>query len=295
MPVAVEKMEDAFRELAAGTLVAPSRFRVEAPKGALVFTAGAATGVEQAIGFRVYDTFPSAASTDQTQLVAVFDSETGRFKGVVIGGAIGATRTGAIGGVAVKYMAKPAASVLAVVGAGLQARTQLRAAMAVRTFEQVFITSRTRSSAKTFRDEVIAEFAIPCEVTDPQTAVRDADVVLCATTSRTPVLETAWLKAGTHVNQVGPKGLGRSELPADIIDVAAIIATDSLAQTRAYPEPHFVTDERRFVGLESIVVGDEPGRRSDDDVTLFCSVGLAGTEVVLSNHLLKLKTDEAKE
>ena len=148
MPVAVEKMEDAFRELAAGTLVAPPRFRVEAPKGALVFTAGAATGAEQAIGFRVYDTFPSSASTDQTQLVAVFDSETGWFKGVVIGGAIGAMRTGAIGGVAVKHMARPDARVLAVVGAGLQARTQLRAAMAVRTFEQVFITSRTRSSAE---------------------------------------------------------------------------------------------------------------------------------------------------
>ena len=118
--------------------------------------------------------------------------------------------------------------------------------------------------------------------------------MLCATTSRTPVLETAWLKAGAHVNQVGPKGLGHSELPADVVDVAAVIATDSLAQTRAYPEPHFVTDERRFVGLENIVVGDEPGRRSDD-VTLFCSVGLAGTEVVLANHLLKLKTDEAKK
>ena len=291
MPVAVEKMEDAFRELAAGTLVAPPRFRVEAPKGALVFTAGAATGSEKAIGFRVYDTFPSAASTDQTQLVAVFDADTGRFKGVVIGGAIGAMRTGAIGGVAVKYMAKPGAKILAVIGAGFQARTQLHAAMAVRPFERVFVSSRTRSSAAAFRDEVIAEFAIPCEVTDAQTAVRDADVVLCATTSRTPVLETAWLKAGTHINQVGPKGLGHSELPADIVDVATVIATDSLEQTRAYPEPHFVTDESRFVGLESIVLGEEQGRRSDDDVTLFCSVGLAGTEVVLANHLLKLNNN----
>lgn len=252
MPVAVAKMEDAFRELAAGTLAAPPRFRVEAPKGALVFTAGAATGAEQAIGFRVYDIFPSAAATDQIQLVAVFDSETGRFKGVVIGGAIGAMRTGAIGGVAVKYMARPDARVLAVVGAGFQARTQIRAAMAVRSFEQVLVTSRTRSSAEALRDEVGAEFDIPCEVTDAQTAVRHADVVLCATTSRTPVLETTWLKAGTHVNQVGPKGLGASELPSSIADVATVIATDSVAQTKAYKEPHFITDESRFVGLENI-------------------------------------------
>ncbi|CAN5853726.1 N/A [soil metagenome] len=291
MSVAVAKMEDAFRELAAGTLAAPPRFRVEAPNGALVFTAGAAMGAEQAIGFRVYDTFSSAASTEQTQLVVVFNSETGRFKGVVIGAVIGAMRTGAIGGVAIKYLARPDAQVLAVVGAGFQARTQIRAAMAVRSFKQVYVSSRTRSSAEKFRDEVVTEFGVPCEATDAQTAVQNADVVLCATTSRTPVLETAWLKAGTHINQVGPKGFGASELPASITDIATLIATDSVAQTRAYDKPHFVTDESRFVGLESVVVGDVPGRLHDDNITLFCSVGLAGTEVVLANHLLNLKRD----
>jgi alanine dehydrogenase len=88
---------------------------VQVAKGVLVFTAGAATQREQVIGFRVYDTF-LRGSTETAQLVAVFDGESDAFKVVVIGDLIGVVRTGAIGGVAIKHMARPDAESLGIVG-----------------------------------------------------------------------------------------------------------------------------------------------------------------------------------
>src|SRR5574341_785872 len=96
MTDAIAKIEDALWEHAGGGLMAPPRFDVAGGKGRLVFTAGASTKREKVIGFRVYGSF-RGVSTDRDQLVAVFDSDTGALKGIVIGGLIGALRTGAIG------------------------------------------------------------------------------------------------------------------------------------------------------------------------------------------------------
>src|SRR5437899_924291 len=111
MADAIATIEDAMREKAEGGLVAPPRFEVSGGKGALVFTAGASTKRKKVIGFRVYGRFRSS-STDDNQMVSVFDSENGALKGIIVGGLIGAMRTGAIGGVAVKYMSRPDSKVL---------------------------------------------------------------------------------------------------------------------------------------------------------------------------------------
>jgi ornithine cyclodeaminase len=284
--VAVPKMEDALRELAAGTLVAPPRFSLDTPKGSLVFTAGAATGSERSLGFRVYDTFPGT-STDTSQLVVVFDSESGGLRGIVIGGLIGALRTGALGGVAIKYLARSNAAVLALIGAGLQARAQLHASMAVRAFRKVYVSSRTEASALSLRDEIKTRYAVECIAPcAPKEALADADVAICATDSASPVIEATWVRAGTHVTTVGPKFRGAHELPPELGQRANLVTTDSLAQLRAYGS-FFIPDGVRIVGLEEVVLGRVIARQSADDVTLYCSVGLAGTEVVLASELLR--------
>jgi len=284
--VAVSKMEDALRELAAGTLVAPPRFSLDTPKGSLVFTSGAATGAERSLGFRVYDTFPGT-STNTSQLVVVFDSESGRLRGIVIGGLIGALRTGALGGVAIKYLARSNAAVLAIIGAGFQAKAQVHAAMAVRGFRRICVSSRTEASALSLRDEINTRYAVECLAPcTPQEALADADVVICATDSSSPVIEAGWVRAGTHVTTVGPKFRSAHELPPELGQRARLVTTDSLVQLRANGS-FFMSDTSGIVGLEEIVMGRVIGRRSPDDVTLYCSVGLAGTEVVLASELLR--------
>lgn len=285
----IQKIEIAMREKADGTLVAPPRFRVEAEKGALVFTAGAATQHEQVIGFRVYDTFPHAAN-DWSQLVVVFDSENGAFKGIVIGSAVGRLRTGAIGGVAVKMMSRPDSKVIGVIGAGVHARTQLEGAVAVRDIEKVLVYSRTPANREGYADEMSQKLGINVEAVDSaEKAVRLADIVLCATKSPSPVIQSTWLKSGTHINTVGPKYLDAHEMDIEVAEKSTLIVTDSMAQVEGFGSTFFLENTphlSRMVELSDLVVGKHSGRTSPDDITLFCSVGLAGTEVVVANEAL---------
>jgi ornithine cyclodeaminase len=283
---AVEKMEDALRELADGTLVAPPRFSLDTELGSLVFTAGAATGSVRALGFRVYDTFAGAA-TDTDQIVAVFDPARGGLTGVIIGGLIGGLRTGALGGVAVKHLARPDAEVLAIVGAGFQARSQLQAALAVSEIGRVVISSRTPASADRLKNQVLEHHQVECSIADTaKDAVRDADVIICATSSTTPVIESDWVKAGAHVTTVGPKLRGAQELPSDFGKRCAIVVTDSMAQLESYGQ-FFLDEGPAPFGLDQIVAGSRLGRTDPSQITLYCSVGLAGTEVVLASDVLR--------
>lgn len=291
---AVDAMVRAFEERAAETLEAPPRWSIDAGDGSLVFTVGAATGPTNAVGFRVYDTFPHRGPENE-QLVAVFDASTGAFEGLFVGHAIGRWRTGAIGGVAVDALAREDSRTLGVLGAGDQAETQVAAACAVREFDEVRVYSPTRSSRESFSTEMGAHVDPGVSaVDDAESAVRGADVLVCATTSREPVFENDWLETGTHVTSVGPKFADAHELPPAIVDRADVIATDSIAQLEGYDRPSIVTgsDRDRAVELADVLAGMEAGRTSGNDLTLFCSVGLAGTEVVLGRDLLERASDE---
>lgn len=290
MADAVEHLESAFEQHAAGELEAPPRFGVDADGGSLVFTAGVSGGPDPAAGFRVYETFPDDGP-DHQQLVASFDGETGAFEGVAIGHRIGAMRTGAIGGVAIDHLAREDATHLGILGSGAQARTQLEAATAVRDFETVRVYSPTPDHREAFAVEMGAQCGVDIEaVDDPEPVVRGADVLVCATRATEPVFDPEWLQAGTHVTTLGPKFAGAHELDPAVAERAAVVATDSRAQVEGYDEPFFLAGTPAMddlVELGDVVAANRQGRTAPEDVTLFCSVGLAGTEVVLASEAFR--------
>jgi ornithine cyclodeaminase len=103
------------------------------------------------------------------------------------------------------------------------------------------------------------------------------------------VLATEWLKPGTHINAVGPKTRNAHELGADIADKVDIVATDSVEQIQAFSEPFFLADEfseDRVIDLADIVAGRTEIREQAQQTTLFCSTGLAGTEVLLASEVV---------
>jgi ornithine cyclodeaminase len=289
MAFAVQKMEDAFREMAAGNLNAPPRFHVAGNNGELIFTAGSSTGEENVIGFRVYDTFPGSLSTPyQNQVVVVYRNGDGYFKGLVIGRLLGSMRTGGIGGVAIKHLSRPDSKVLGVIGTGYQAVTQVKAAFAVRDIELVRFYNRTRSKAEEFAAGVAEDHNVVVQVVDSaREAVAGADILLTVTDSGTPVIESVWLEPGMHVNNIGPKMAVRHEMPVDIVNVCDLVVCDSIHQVEEYGADFFLSPEN-FVALDQIIVGNVAGRPSAEAITLFVSVGLAGTEVVLANGLFNL-------
>ncbi len=289
MSVAVEVMEQAFVRHAAGGLTAPPRLQADLGVGQLVFTTGAATDDQPCIGFRVYDV-SQLHSPERGELTAVFDPDGGALKGLVVGPLLGAIRTGAIGGVAVKYIANPDARTLAILGTGYQARTQLQAALIVREFSTVNIFSRSINSRTAF-----AQFA--AKLTDAEIkvcesareAVQSADVLICATVSTEPLFNPAWLQPGVHINTIGPKFHSGSELDPQVAGRASLLFTDSPAQADAFGENfilHGSVERERLVALSNIVAGKHPARQSPEEITLFYSLGLAGTEVLLADRLL---------
>lgn len=287
MPVAIDVLEKAFLARAAGSLVSPPRHHVSFPgAGDLVFTVGGILGEKPLAGFRAYETFEGA---EHSQIVAVWSANNARLKGVVLGERLGQIRTGAIGGVAIRHLSASNARTVGVLGSGAQARTQLIAAAAVRDVAAVRVFSRDKTNRAIFAEEMQRGLDIAVEpVNSAGEAVADADIVLCATASNIPVIHASDLKPGVHINTVGPKTVLGHELGVDMADAANIIVTDSLEQTRAYSSPFFLTGtrhEHRIQELADIVASSALGRTSPFDTTLFCSVGLAGTEVMLASAI----------
>ncbi|MDR6104149.1 ornithine cyclodeaminase/alanine dehydrogenase-like protein (mu-crystallin family) [Agrobacterium larrymoorei] len=245
MKVAIESVEGFLLARALGKAVSPPRHHVAfGDHGNLVFTVGGLTGDRPLAGFRVYDTFNGDA---HAQLVA---------------------------------------SVIGVIGSGAQARMQLAAAACVRTISKAYVYSRDAKNRAAFAEGMQIELGVDVEpVARVKDAVRDADIVICATSSSQPVVDISDLKPGAHVNTVGPKTIEAHELGLSVADAASIIATDSSEQTRSYGAPFFLEgsgQEQRMVELSDIVAGRIASRTSSEQTTLFCSVGLAGTEVAVA-------------
>jgi alanine dehydrogenase len=266
---------DAYR----GVLAAPPRWRADFGDNALVFTAGGYAG--GTIGFRVYGLWPG--ESDQAVLVWGGD---GRLKGCVVGSELGARRTGALGGVAVDVLAREDGSTVGIVGSGSQAWTQLWAIAAVRPLRRVRVFSPTRDRRERFARRAEAELGLQAAASaTAKEAVLGADLVVLATRSERPVIEADWIRPGTHVNTIGPKLVSAHETPPELAERADGLFSDSPEQAMAYGEPFFT--QRALVHLGAVVAGDHPGRASATDITVYCSTGLAGSEVLLAESLLE--------
>ncbi|WP_419998786.1 ornithine cyclodeaminase family protein [Streptomyces boninensis] len=264
----------------AGTLHAPPRVFAELRDGPLAFTAGE-LGDAGLFGFRAYDLFAGAE-----QLVAVWDRNDRTLRAVVAGDELGPRRTGAIGAVALDTAARPGPLRLGLVGAGAQAWAQLWASTAVRELPDVAVYARRADRAAAFAERARAELGLPSvrAVATAEAAVRDRDAVILATSSGTPVIDADWVAPGTHVTALGPKTRDQHELPDGLAERAGVVFTDSRAQSAAFGEPFL--DPDRMVELGALLAGAAPGRSGAEEITLFSSVGLAGTEVALAAALL---------
>jgi ornithine cyclodeaminase/alanine dehydrogenase-like protein (mu-crystallin family) len=287
----VPVMEEFLRARTRGSVVAPPRNSVAfEPHGNLVFTIGGidVPGQMPLAGFRVYDTFKSDGRS--TQIVAVWNSDNGDLLGLILGDALGAWRAGALGGVAVKYLSRSDATTCAVIGTGRQAKTQLLGAAACRSLTDVRVYGRDKQRRQDFAEELSPLIGLDVAVAScARDAIADADIVLCATNSGVPVIETRWLSAGAHINTVGPKLMSAHELPRDIGESVELIVTDSEEQIISYGDPYFLDGTKAWENLQSLgdVVSNKlPFPRSRHALSLYCSVGLAGTEVAAAAHVL---------
>ena len=262
----LERLERAFVELSAGRASVPPRIASFAPRGLLAAMPGYVDGVLEA---KLVAVFPEHEPSHQA-LIAVFDAEAGTPLAVMDGTHVTAVRTGASSAVATRALARDDSRVLAVLGAGVQGRSHLDAVPRVREFAEVRVASRTFAHAQALAVETGAT-----AVESFEEAVRGADVVCCCTHASEPVLRCEWLANGAHVCSVGV-GDG-PELDAETVR-SGLLVVESTAAFEPFPAgTHELSGLDPALGVElgRILAGEHPGRTSDEQITVYKSMGHA--------------------
>ena len=288
MPECIKVMRDALAALARGEALVPLRtvMRVPGVSGFLGLMPGYISprdGQEGALGLKAVSVFPGNASRgiDTHQgAVLLFEADTGRLSALLDGAAITAIRTAAVSGVATDVLARPDASELAILGAGVQARTHIEAIAAVRPLRRVRIWSRNPERAAVLASELRRRFGFPIEAApSAEAAVREADLVATVTASPEPILKREWLKDGVDVHAT----MVAARLFVDRRESALAEAGDLLIAMRE----DAVTGDHIQAELGEVIIGKNPGRRSPGELTLFKSLGIAVEDVASAAYLVR--------
>ena len=290
MPKAIAAMQHAYGQLSAGKAVAPPRQHISTDQGVtLIMPAYLPERSDFAIKVvSVYDDNPNLGLPRITATVLVLDPATGTPKAFMDGTSLTAIRTGAGGGVAADLLARKDAHTVGLFGAGIQARAQLQAVMAVRDIACVNIISRTQASAQQLAAE-ISEWTDAPEVNLVSTSeevVTQADIVLCATTSATPLFDGNALRPGMHITAVGTFVPEKREVDTTTIRRADRIVVDSREACLEEAGDLIIPNAHIDAEIGEIVNGDKPGRQSDDEITFFKSVGVAVQDAVAGAAVL---------
>ncbi|MDA8200520.1 MAG: hypothetical protein M0Z54_14045 [Thermaerobacter sp.] len=274
MADAVAAMRGAFQARADGHLTSPPRAGFSAGAVGLRWTPGALHGQ---VGLRLYMTGVSRGD----QLTALWRAD-GTLRALAIGPTVGRLRTGAIGGVAIDVMARPDARVLGIIGFGAQGWMQLEAALAVRPIERVWVYRRDAGRLAADAAKASERFGLPVEpAPNAEHVARTADILVTATRADAPVVQASWLAPGVHVNALGPKAQSGHEIGLDLVERAALVASDVPEQYQA--ERDFLLHGTPYTDRIRDLAGVMTARtlRDPTAVTLFLSHGLPGTEVAL--------------
>ncbi len=291
MPLALEAVEEAFRNLAHGRVLLHLRHHMAFSKQSFLHYMAAGDLERGYGGLKIY----TYVAGELRFLVPLYRIDTGRLLALVAANHLSAVRTGAASGVATKYMARAGARTVGIIGTGVQARTQLEALCAVRPIARARAFSRSPERRAQFAAEMQTRLGLAVEpAASAEAAVRDAEIVVTATTSSRPVVRGRWLAPGAHVNAVGANFPVKRELDSEAVRRAAVIAADSVRQSREEAGDliqGFGRNKRawtRVRELADIVAGKKPGRKTEREVTLFKSNGIAIEDVATATRVYEL-------
>jgi alanine dehydrogenase len=224
--------------------------------------------------------------------ILVFDGSTGGFLGLLPAGHITRTRTGAAGGVAVKHLARTDAHVLGVFGSGVQARAQVAAIRVVRDIRKIKIYDVIAEAGDKFVADLRAEGVDAEAVGSGREAVSGCDIVTAATTSAVPVIEADWLEPGMHINGVGANSPGKKELAPGVyargyvvVDYKEQVLMEAGDLMAALKAEDGIRENDIAAELGEVIAGSKPGRTSDDQITVFKSVGVAYQDIATAAYV----------
>src|SRR5437588_727052 len=299
----IAAMEDVFIALARGGVEQPLRtiFRPPTVKGVMATMPTFRGGERPLFGLKAICVFPANATIGKDAHqggVMLFDGTTGELLAIANASAITAIRTAAVSALATKVLANENAGDLALIGAGVQARKHLESIACVRKLKRVRVAASRFESAKLFADEMQPTIAVPIEpVETVQEAIRDANLIVTATTAREPVVKREWISAGAHINAIGTFSPKAREIDSATM-AAARVFTDRRESAFNEAGDYLLAAPEGIIGPEDVtelgevLIGSNPGRTSRNEITLFKSLGLAMEDLAATYHAYEKSRDE---
>ncbi len=287
MKATVEAMKQAYLALSTGQAAVPLRAHLEIPDRQainLFMPAHVAGDPSDSLACKIVTIFPNNVPAGLPLIhaaILALDADTGQVRALLEGATLTAIRTGAGAGAATDVLARPDCRQAAILGSGVQARTQLEAICAVRDFESIWVYSPNASHVRTFIAEMQPHVHPRLMAAgSAQQAVQQADVVCAATSARQPVFSASDLQAGAHVNGVGSFTPEMIEVPPELASRALVVVDSRQACQAEAGElieavANGLASWEEFPELGELLAGNHPGRTSADQITFFKSVGVA--------------------
>ena len=267
----IPAMEKALIDFSAGKVTQPVRSVITVdPPGGFFGMMPALTS--EGLGIKIvtfYSTNTERGIPTHMATIFLVDPETGTPLAVMDGRLITEMRTAAVSAAATKLLAAPDAKILAILGSGVQARSHAEALRIVRNFEEIHTWSPTREHAERFAREIGAK------AMSAEEAVRDADVVVTATNSKTAVLEGSWLKPGCHINAVGACRPDWRELDDEAMQ--NVVFVDSREAAMKESGDVILSGAKLYAELGEVLASKVPSRASE--TTIFKSLGMAVEDI----------------
>jgi ornithine cyclodeaminase len=298
MEKCISLMEEAFTALIDGQAIQPLRSVIWLPdKTGALGMMPAYSADKRIIGIKVISVFPGNRKfgySSHQGAVLLFESTHGQLLAIVDADEITAIRTAAVSGLATKLLARDVLSTLAILGSGTQAQRHVEAMLSVRKIKSIKIWSRDYLNADKLAAQIVTKHNIPAiGVRDAKDAVSNADIICTTTASPTPVLPGEWIKKGAHINAVGSSTPGTREL-----DTAAIVNSKLFADKYEsvyheagdfiIPKKEGAIDDDHVKGeLGEVMRGIKSGRETNDEITVFKSLGIAIEDVYAADHVYK--------
>ena len=290
----IDALAQAHIQYSTGNAVMPVRLVVPLPQidGRITSMPGY-LNEDKALGMKVVTYFQGNPKQNLPAILAtimLFSSESGKMIAAMDGSYITAIRTACASAMATKVLANPQTPVLGILGAGVQARAHIQALTRVRKLEKIKIYSPSGASAAAIQREMAPQIQAVIEATrSADEAVRDADLVVTATTAKQPILRHEWLKAGVHINAVGSHRPDQREIDGATLARAKIVVDSREAIMAECGDillaikEGSITKENIHGEIGEVLAGSKSDRESTDEVTLYKSVGIAIQDVATAN------------
>lgn len=291
----IDALEETFGLLAKKEITIPQRTVVPMEAGNGLFMPSYLPHLDK-VGVKALnvhkDNGAKGLPTNQA-LLMLFDAGTGSPLALMDGNVLTAKRTGAVSGLATKYLAPENAKTVALFGPGVQGATQLEAVAAVREIEKVFVYGRNKENTKAFADEISKNLNIEVVPESDLNTLSTVDIICTATPSTKALFDDKLVREGMHINAVGAYTFDMCEIPVETVLRSKIVIDEmeaALSEAGELMQPiaqGIMSQDDIFAEIGEIVAGLKPGRENDKEITFFKSVGVAIQDLAAANIVYK--------